>query len=73
MEFSVRSDRPLRVINEAPGGDANFECGVLWANLSGSQVVSSCGHTVGLTKRGRFTLWSSHSFWFKLQDPAFAW
>jgi hypothetical protein len=64
VAFSPRTGRPIRVISQAPYSRIGLisNCGVLWANRSGRQVVTSCGGQIGLTRDGTFTLWSRHSF-----------
>jgi hypothetical protein len=71
VAFSARTGRPMRVISQASESSRFAYCGVLWADRSGRQVVTSCGYQIGLTRDGTFTLWSRHSF--APLHAAFAW
>lgn len=73
VAISERSGRPERIVSQAAVSGMGFQCGVLWADRSGRQVVTSCGNDLGSTRDGRFTLWSNRSFWYSLKDVPFAW
>jgi hypothetical protein len=76
VEFSARTGQPLRVIiKSAQSGMGSF-CGVLWADRSGLQLVSSCGWSAGSTKDGRFTPWvplGRQPFRYSLRSIPIAW
>jgi len=73
VEFSARTGRPDRVIAQSQESGMGSFCGVLWADRSGRQVVTSCGYRLGSSRGGHFTLWSGRSFWYSLKYVPFAW
>ena len=73
VAFSPRTGQPVRVIAQAPQSGMGSYCGVVWADRSGRQLVTSCGYDLGSTENGRFTRWSGFSFWYSRKDVPFAW
>jgi len=73
VQFSARTGRPERVITQSAQNGMGSFCGVLWADRSGRQVVTSCGYRLGSSSNGRFRLWSGHSFWLSLKYVPFGW
>jgi hypothetical protein len=73
VEFSARTGRPERVITQSQEIGMRSLCGVLWADRSGRQVVTSCGNRVGSSRGGHYTSWSERSFWSSLKYVPFAW
>ncbi len=65
--------RPLRLVSQVPETGMGSYCGVVWADRSGRQLVTSCGYDLGLTRDGTFTRWSGRSFWYNLKYVPFAW
>jgi hypothetical protein len=73
VEFSTRTGRPERVMTHSQESGMGSFCGVLWADRSGRQVVTSCGDRLGASRGGHFTRWSDRSFWYPLKSVPFAW
>ena len=73
VAFSARTGQPVRVIAQATQSGMGSYCGVVWADRSGRQLVTSCGNDLGSTRNGVFTLWSGRSFWYSRRDVPFAW
>jgi hypothetical protein len=73
VAFSAGTGQPIRVIARAAQSGMGSYCGVVWADRSGRQLVTSCGYHLGSTKNGTFTLWSGRSFWYSLRGVPFAW
>ena len=73
VEFSARTGRPERVITQSSEIGMGSLCGVLWADRSGQQVVTSCGNHFGSSRAGHYTSWSERSFWSSLKYVPFAW
>ena len=73
VAFSARTGSPTRVIAQVPENGMGSYCGVMWADRSGRQLVTSCGYDLGMTRDGTFTRWSGRSFWYSLKGVPFAW
>jgi hypothetical protein len=73
VAFPVRTGQPSRIIAQAPQSGMGSYCGVVWADRSGRQLVTSCGYDLGSTTDSGFTLWSRNSFWYSLRGVPFAW
>src|SRR5215469_456691 len=73
VEFSARTGRPERLITQSTEIGMGSLCGVLWADQSGRQVVTSCVNHFGTSRGGHYTSWSERSFWTSLQYVPFAW
>jgi hypothetical protein len=73
VAFSSRTGQPVRVIAQASQSGMGSYCGVVWADRSGRQVVTSCGYELGSLRNARYMRWSGFSFWSSLKDVPFAW
>ena len=73
--FSAATGAPRGIVNQYPQTGPGSYCGVLWADRSGRQLVSSCGGLAGLSVGSTFTRLGPRGFslWGVYNDIPMAW